>query len=476
MMHIQPRTVRPLRTALCTAAAMALVIGVAGVGQEAMAGSSNEASVSVPKKDRKAVDKAERAVEKSPTSVSARLELASAYMRVGRFEAAATTFEDARQLGDMTPGTALTLALAYVGAGQDARAVSLLDQWRDSIPAADLGLALALAGQTERGTGILGDALRAGDDTAKLRQNLAYAYALDGRWREARLMASQDVPPDQLDDRITDWAMQAQPQDYRKRVANLLGVPLRSDVGQPQHLALGGARDSGEAFAAAAPAPRAIPEPTPYYATSAGELPASDAPAYAEPETASTDFYVAEAQPVATPVEQPAMNSGSRAFDEAFAEATEAVRFVSDPVVQTAPVQVRAAVARAVEEVSASPTMVATSATMQPAAIVRADEKDCTHMVQLGSFSSADNAERAWKIFLARNPDLANFDKTITRARVRGKDFWRVSAAGFDKRTAVNMCSTVKGKGGGCIAYATDNPLPGAMPSRVQTGVRRARR
>ena len=38
------------------------------------------------------------------------------------------------------------------------------------------------------------------------------------------------------------------------------------------------------------------------------------------------------------------------------------------------------------------------------------------------------------------------------------------------------MCSTVKGRGGGCIAYAETNPLPGALPSRLQTGVRRARR
>ena len=455
------------RTAVCSAAAVALVMGSAGYAGAALAGSASETSVAVSKKDRKAVAKAERAVEKAANSLSARLALANAYLQVGRFEAAATTFEDAQALGDKSPFTALSLALAYVGAGQDGKAKAMLDLWQDSIPASDLGLAIALAGDTGRGVSILADALRAGDDTAKMRQNLAYAYALDGRWREARLMASQDVSPDLLDARISDWAMQARPEDYRKRVAALLGVPLRSDVGQPAELALSVSPE--ERFAA-------IPVAAPTSAVAALEPPAWNAELPASASDAADDFYVADAAPVQA-VAAP-MHSK---FTQAFVEPNEAApqsRFVSNPVVQQVPQSVPARAAAPMSRpvtVGASQQEVRTAA-VKPVTWVRADAKDSTHVVQLGSFSTPENAERAWKIFVQRDPSLANFDKTITRAEVRGKTYWRVAAAGFDRHAAKSMCSVIKGKGRACIAYAADRPLPGGLPGRAEAKVRTARR
>jgi cell division protein FtsN len=86
-----------------------------------------------------------------------------------------------------------------------------------------------------------------------------------------------------------------------------------------------------------------------------------------------------------------------------------------------------------------------------------------SHLVQLGSFSSRENAERAWSIFLSRNPELATFDRTVSEAIVGGKKFWRVSAGGFDRSSARQMCSTVKNRGGGCITWASGSPLPGAL-------------
>ena len=44
-----------------------------------------------------------------------------------------------------------------------------------------------------------------------VRQNLAYAYALAGNWRAARVMAAEDVPADQLDARLAQWAASAAP-------------------------------------------------------------------------------------------------------------------------------------------------------------------------------------------------------------------------------------------------------------------------
>jgi hypothetical protein len=86
-----------------------------------------------------------------------------------------------------------------------------------------------------------------------------------------------------------------------------------------------------------------------------------------------------------------------------------------------------------------------------------------SHLVQLGSFSSKANAERAWSIFLSRNPELAQFDRKLTEAVVGGKRYWRVSAAGFDRGSARQMCSTVRTRGGACILWAAGNPLPGAV-------------
>ena len=169
----------------------------------------------------KAVVRAEQSVQRGPQDAAARTALGHAYLTAGRFDSAATAFSDAMALGDNTGRTALSLALARIGQGRNGEAVALLDDWRSEIPAGDLGLALALAGETSRGVAVLADAVRSGDGSATLRQNLAYAYALDGRWQEARVMASQDVPADQLDRRLAVWALSTLPDRHRERIVRL---------------------------------------------------------------------------------------------------------------------------------------------------------------------------------------------------------------------------------------------------------------
>jgi Flp pilus assembly protein TadD len=432
---------RAVRFAVCSALAAALVAGCAGSSHMAKAGkysSQAQTSKSQDKLDR-AVEKAEQAVERDPHNVAARVALADTYLQAGRFESAATTYNDAVALGDTSARTSLSLALADIGAGHDREAVAILDNAGESLPAGDLGLALALAGETSRGVAILADALRNGEDTPKLRQNLAYAYALDGRWREARVMAAQDVPADQLDARISQWAMQGKPEDYQKRVAGLLGAPVRTDAGQPASLALNDAPASAVAKTA--------------YAEPAGELPPIGQPSgYAFSQPAKSD-----PEPVA-PVEPAPVSAVS--FSTAFADddAPGEPRHVSKPVVQPIP-------ARRTAVQSPAP---------QPA--VRSAAAHWTHLVQLGSFSSEANARRAWKIFLGRNPELKNYEPTIIPAVVRGKNFWRVAASGFDRRAATGQCSSVKSRGHGCIAYAADRPLPGALPARGSSGPMMARR
>lgn len=416
----------------------------------------------------KAIGFAEAAVQKAPRDAGNRALLGHAYLKAGRFNSAVTAFNDAMGLGDNSARTALSLALAQVGGGHNAEALALLDDWRDAIPASDLGLALALAGETGRGVAVLSDALRGGDASVKLRQNLAYAYALDGRWREARLMAAQDVPADKIDARISEWAASAQPEATRQRVATLLNVPMRTDPGQPAALALSNT-PSAEQLAAEAGALR--PEPQ---AVASAELPPVDgAP---EPVVAMASYappapvVAAPARFEAQPVVQPTPRSAPVRVAAAARPAPVRVAAHTAPVraapVRVAPVRV-AAVAPSAKARSAAPAVRAAAAA--PAG---------SHLVQLGSFSSQQGARRAWGILAARNPELKNTRMTITPAVVHGKNFWRVAAAGLNSGGASGLCSTVKTRGGVCFAYAptaTRAVTPGT-PQRDAGGPMRARR
>lgn len=435
------------RTAVGTALAAALLAGCAGAGHLARA-TGSEKAVKAAGKD---IARSEKAVEASPQDVSLRVALAHAYLGAGRFESAADAFADAQVLGDVSGGTALSRALAQIGAGRHADALTILDQYRQQIPAGDLGLALALAGDTRGGVAILSDAIRGGENTPKLRQNLAYAYALAGRWREARLMAAQDVPPDQIDQRISDWAMQVRPEDFRLRVAGLLSVPVRADKGEPQHLALA-ARADGPQFAAAAPVP----------APASGELPALAVAEPQQPQTVQQQIAVTDVPapapapaPVAPiPAPQPEPSRFAAAFTPAPAPEATQPGFEA-PAAPRAPAPRRAATVR-----SASVGFGTGS----------------THLVQLGSFSSEARARAAWGIFTARNPQLRNYRMTITPAVVNGRNFWRVAAAGLDARGATGLCSSVRSRGGACIAYAATSPIPGAVPAHGNGGRMLARR
>ncbi|HVR90794.1 MAG TPA: tetratricopeptide repeat protein [Novosphingobium sp.] len=409
----------------------------------------------------KAIPLAEAAVQAAPRDAARRALLGHAYLRSGRFASAATTFNDAMELGDNSARTALALALADAGTGRNQEAVGVLDDWRDTIPATDLGLALALAGETSRGVAVLADSIRGGDNTAKARQNLAYAYALDGRWREARLMMSQDVPADQVSDRIGQWAATVHPEAFQQRVAALLGAPLRSDPGQPQALALANSPSTQQL---AAEASASVAQPPVELARADVELPAA-APALAVPVAPAVEVAsytppvpepVAEIQPVsAQPVEQ-----------------VVGLSFVSQPVVQSIPASVYTTVAQAFSGRAATPVRV------QPARVAyqaRPVVGNGTHLVQLGSFASAQGARRAWGIYAARNHSLRSHRMVITPAVVRGKNFWRVAAAGFDSGGAQGMCSSVKNRGGVCFAYSAPRSVVPA-PVRGTSGPQMVRR
>lgn len=403
------------------AASLALLGGCAG-------SSSLKSASAKPNKATAATDKsvarAEQAVEQAPKDAALRAALGQTYLAAGRFQSAATAFNDAMSLGDNGARTALGLGLALIGSGHQRDAVALLDDWRSDIPAADLGLALALAGETGRGVAILSDAVRSGASTPKLRQNLAYAYALDGRWAEARLMAAQDVPAAELDKRIAMWTLSALPDRNQDRVAGLIGAPVRSDPGQPAMLALN--TDPVEQQLAAQSVPEAAPAPA---------FAANDAPA---------------------PSEAPAVYSNLTAQQEPVAEAP------------------RPALAAAFAGMAPKPARAAKVAAPRPKLAAGG-----SHLVQLGAFSSPQGARRSWGIFVARTPSLKSYRMTITAANVHGKAVWRVAAAGLNGRDAASgLCSRVKSSGGACFAYS--GPVRGVpqklMPGRDTAGTQRARR
>src|SRR3990167_2076803 len=226
--------------AVTTALASVALAGCATSGAAPRADASfSKAQVALSKGEAStAVRHAEAAVLAAPRNPAYRATLGAAYLEAGRFQAAATSFSDALDLGDSDPRTVLSYALAETALGNFTGAVTMLDRWQDDLDPADYGLALSLAGQPDRGVHVLANALRGGQNSPKVRQNLAYSYALQGNWRAARLMAAEDVPADMIDDRIGEWAATTHPEAYQARVAGLLRVTPNQDAGQPRHLAL----------------------------------------------------------------------------------------------------------------------------------------------------------------------------------------------------------------------------------------------
>lgn len=410
----------------------------------------------------KAVSYAEEAVLASPRDAEYRAVLGSAYLKSGRYESAATAFGDALELGDIRGRTVLSYALTKVATGDNRAAVKVLQARQNSVPRADLGLALALAGEADRGVSILIDTIREGNATPKSRQNLAYAYALAGNWRAARVMASEDVPPDQLDERLSDWAASARPDDHMLRVSNLLGLDPVSDGGQPQFLALSNFPSQPELAAEAVQVAKAEEKSAPaaprQSETMAFNVARPDAPVVSQ-NRASEEPVVVTAAP-APSVDAPAAKA-EPAPRRVTRPRTVNQRFVSNAVVQEVP-----------EANTPAPNASSRSVPTRASVSAPARGSSDTHRVQLGSFNTREVAEQKWREFQHRYPSLKGRDVVITEAEVNGRTFFRVAAAGFGARQARSICGSVKAAGGGCFAYAKSSPPAGVVKRNVRVAAR----
>ena len=186
----------------------------------------------------KAVGLAEAAVAASPRDGHYRALLGQAYLNDGRFASATDALSEAMELGVKDSNTVLAMTLAHIAQGKTSQAVSLLKENFDTVPAPDLGLALALAGDTESAIYILTEAARAEGATARTRQNLALALALSGRWAQARIVASQDLSLAKVETRMAEWSKLAEQPNSQLRVASLIGTTPQQDAGMPVRLAL----------------------------------------------------------------------------------------------------------------------------------------------------------------------------------------------------------------------------------------------
>lgn len=435
-----------------------------GSGRPQSLSSSAQKALASGKAD-KALDKAEAAVALDPRNAELRKTLAQAYLANGRFASARQSLDDALALGDTSARTVISLALMHVAEGRNNAAQALLQEHRGAIPATDFGLAMALAGDTKSGVEILAELIRAGENTAKVRQNLAFAYALDGRWREAQIMAGQDLDPKVAETRIAEWARIAHPDAHAQRVASVLGVtPAAGDPGQPVMLALSATPSMGETATqigqqalASAAGPIELPpvqdRPMELAGVESVPVPASE-PAYSEPAYAEAAPAVAPAPSGA--IVAPLMMAREIVQPLPASYRRKAVRKLRPEMVAARKMIVeQEAVRTAAAAPKAAPKAAPAKAAPAPAVFQKASFSPVSNgafAVQLGVFSSAANANRAWAGYSAKHKDLAAFSKVAVPTTVGARTLHRLTANGFaDEKSARAMCAQVRAGGGECI-------------------------
>ncbi|HYJ53568.1 MAG TPA: tetratricopeptide repeat protein [Allosphingosinicella sp.] len=385
----------------------------------------------------------EQAVALSPRDAGYRQLLADIYLKSGRFSSARTTYADVLELDPSNVRAALSVALIQIAQGNPRAAVTRLDDLAGRAPDADVGLAYALAGQHERAIRLLERAARRPGATARIRQNLALAYAMSGDWRRAQAIAAQDLSPSEVPVRMVQWAAFARPGSGPVQVAGILGVTPTEDPGQPVRLALSG--EAAPAFAEVA-APEAI-------VAAAGDPPA---PA-AAPEPVTAPVQVVEAQPT----EAPAFWVPTAQSYQAPVEApVEAAQVSSEPPPPAPEVQVQyASAARSLT--TPEPALIRAAATRVPAPIFHRERPRITIrdgqapvVVQLGAFSNEGNAERAW-LQVSSRYSISRVPLTTT-ITVNGRQFHRVSVSGFASAgDAQRLCGQIRERGGSCFVRGT---------------------
>jgi cell division protein FtsN len=316
------------------------------------------------------------------------------------------------------------------------------------ISLADYGLALALAGDIAGAITTLQEAARGPDANAKTRQNLGLAYALGGRWIEARVVASQDLSPDMVDARMGEWALMASPRAAWDQVAGLLRVTPVADTGQPARLAL------------VMPVGQALAEAT---ARNSVTVVSSLAP--------QTDAVVVAATPAAvfeTPIES--IKPSEPAYEAPAAARTVSIA-LDEPKPYVAPVAAPPLVKAASSPFKQAVVRPSSSAVApQKVAFVPVIQRGLRSgqfVVQLGAYAKISHAESAWERAANKVGELRNYDPTSARVKVRGGALHRLAVSGFVTREAASqVCTQVKKSGGNCFVRSISGDAPMQFVSR----------
>lgn len=405
-----------------------------------------------------AIALAEAAVAASPRDGSYRALLGQSYLNDGRFRSAASALTEAMELGARDSQTIISLALAQIALGQNDASVALIKNSSDILPASDAGLALALAGDLESSIYVLTQAARLDGADARTRQNLALALAFSGRWAQARVIASQDLPLDKLDARMAEWSQMAQQVEPGLRVANLINVKTRQDDGMPVRLALSNFPEN-VAMAAADTAPAA----------------ADDALVLASADPAPVAQF-APPPPAIRSVELPMPErSADGAVPVADLPQPAAVKPAA-PVLQADAAPYRAAprVAGAASPAKAEARALA-AAMMKPTASFDA-KKPAGWAVQLGAYETLAIAKERWAGASRRNAVLAGFPASSHSATVKGQRFYRLTVNGLASRAdANNLCRSLQAAGQSCFIRqmaGTENVQWASRSSGVRVAAR----
>jgi D-alanyl-D-alanine carboxypeptidase len=408
-----------------------------------------------------AIDFAERAVARTPNDAGFRALLGNAYFAGGRFHSAESAYRDSLDLYSNQPKVVLKLALVEIALGKSVQALAFLEAGRDVVDPADYGLALALAGHPADAIVALQAAARQNDADARVRQNLALAYALSGDWTQARTVASQDVSANLLDARIHEWMQLASPRHASDQVAALVGVtPAANDQGQPVRLALHktderlaeaspvpvpAAATPRPQFAVVAPAPAphfavAAPAPAPHFAVAAPAPP----PQFAEAAPEVVAVAPAPPPPRAAPVETEAASPAPVTL--ALMEAASHVNRVIGAFLPHKDVVVP------------KPTKARKFALAQ-----RAPLRGTTGaVVQLGAYGSVQRVTAAWTTLTGRYPALRAYLPMRAQFVSPKGTFYRLSITGFgSQREAQARCQLLRSRGGSCFVrnFAGDAPV-----------------
>jgi Flp pilus assembly protein TadD len=395
-----------------------------------------------------AIGLAERAVAKTPDNAAFRSLLGNSYFGAGRFASAESAYKDALALAPNQPQTVLKLALAQVAQGKNSEAAAFLDAARSILDPANYGLAIALAGRPAEAVTTLEAAARQPRADARIRQNLALAYGLTGDWSKARIVAEQDLPASQLDERLQQWMQLAKPSKASDQVASLTGVtPAATDPGQPVRLAL---VKPGTRLAEATPLPvpqvAYAPLPAPELQPQTAYVAPAPEPQQQVPELAPPPFNPERVAAAATPSVgeitvklPPAREVGEAppAFTADYVQPKPRLRRASAPV--------QRAVAR-------------------PAAIRRGNSPA---VVQLGAYGSPQRVLAAWNAAASRHHALRAYKPTSARFVSARGPVYRLALKGFASNgEAVALCTSLRRKGSACFVRNIAGDAPVQFASR----------